>query len=177
MKSVGEMSQGELAAYIDTHLRERGIQVVLSGGACVAIYSENKYISKGLDFIARFALDHKRVEAAMQEIGFHRQGRYYHHPGTSFYVEFMSGPPSVGEDPIGEILELDMSTGTLRIISPTDAVKDRLAAFYHWGDRQSLEQALLVALSKSTDLQRVKEWSDREGKGAEFEEFRRRLQS
>ena len=27
-------------------------------------------------------------------------------------------------------------------LTPTDAVKDRLAAFFHWSDRQSLEQAL-----------------------------------
>ena len=38
------MTQGELAAYIDSHLLEKGINVVLSGGACVAIYRDYKYM-------------------------------------------------------------------------------------------------------------------------------------
>jgi hypothetical protein len=33
MKSIKEMTQGELAAFIQSHLREKGIDVVLSGGA------------------------------------------------------------------------------------------------------------------------------------------------
>jgi len=74
------MSLGELAAFIDTHLREKGINVVLSGGASVAIYSDHKYVSKDLDFIGRFSIDHKKVESAMLEIGFKKLGRYYHHP-------------------------------------------------------------------------------------------------
>jgi hypothetical protein len=73
------MSLGELAAYIDTHLRGKGIDVVLSSGACVSIYSDRKYVSKDLDFIGRYSIDHKKVERVMLEIGFERQGRYYHH--------------------------------------------------------------------------------------------------
>ena len=70
-----------------------------------------------------------------------------------------------------------MVTGKVRIISPTDSVKDRLAGFYHWSDQQSLEQALLVAKSKSIDLESVESWSKREGKMAEFEEFKRQLKN
>jgi len=51
------MNLGELAAFIDTHLREKGINVVLSGGASVAIYSDHKYVSKDLDFIGRYSID------------------------------------------------------------------------------------------------------------------------
>jgi len=133
------MTLGELAAFIDTHLRGKGINVVLSGGASVAIYSDHKYVSKDLDFIGRYSIDHKKVESAMLEIGFERQGRYYHHPKTSYFAEFISGPPTVGQDPISEVREIEFGTGIVRIISPTDSVKDRLAAFYHWGDNQSLE--------------------------------------
>ena len=64
------MNLGELAAFIDTHLRDKGINVVLSGGASVSIYSDHKYVSKDLDFIGRYSIDHKKVESAMMEIGF-----------------------------------------------------------------------------------------------------------
>ena len=74
------MNLGELGAFIDTHLRENGINVILSGGAAVAIYSDHKYVSKDLDFIGRFDIDHKKVESVMNEIGFEKEAKYYHHP-------------------------------------------------------------------------------------------------
>jgi hypothetical protein len=49
MKSIKEMTQGELAAFIQTHLREKEIDVVLSGGVTVSIYSNNRYVSWDLD--------------------------------------------------------------------------------------------------------------------------------
>ena len=64
------MNLGELAAFIDTHLRKNGINVVLSGGGAVSIYSDHKYVSKDLDFIGRFDIDHKKVELVMEDIGF-----------------------------------------------------------------------------------------------------------
>jgi hypothetical protein len=169
------MSLGELAAYIDSHLREHEIDVVLSGGACVAIYSDHKYVSKDLDFIVRFNIDHVKVKSSMNKLGFELKGKYYHHAQTSFYVEFISGPPTIGQDPIEGVHEVSMMTGIIRIITPTDSVKDRLAAFYYWGDQQGMEQALLVARSNPIDIDSVESWSIREGKKAQFEEFKRRL--
>jgi hypothetical protein len=40
------MTQAELGAFIQTHLRNNGIDVVLSGGAAVSIHSVGKYVSK-----------------------------------------------------------------------------------------------------------------------------------
>jgi len=61
------------------------------------------------------------------------------------------------------------------VISPTDCVKDRLSAFYHWGDRQCLAQAILVANSQTTDIEDIRQWSLGEGKLEEFKEFFTRL--
>jgi hypothetical protein len=175
MRPVSKMTQGELAAYIDSHLSENGINVVLSGGASVAIYSDHKYVSRDLDFIAQFTIDHAKLESVMKELGFELSGKYYHHPQTPYFVEFISGPPSIGQDPIDDIHEVKMPTGNVRIISPTDCVKDRLAAFFYWGDQQGLEQAVLVSKSIAVDIDSVEAWSIREEKEAEFEEFIRRL--
>lgn len=84
MKAIIEMTLGELAAYIDTHLRGQGINVVLSGGACVTIYCDHKYVSKDLDFIAQYTIDQAKVKTAMEELGFERRGKYYHHLKTPF---------------------------------------------------------------------------------------------
>lgn len=175
MKSISEMTQGELAAYVDSHLKGRGIDVVLSGGATVAIYSDHKYVSKDVDFVARFSLDTSAVHAAMSELGFERRGRYYFHPEAEYFVDFVAGPLSVGGESIGEFVQLELGTGSLRIIAPTDSVKDRLAAYYHWGDLQSLEQALLVARAHDIDIDEVRRWSKRQGGEVQFEQFTRRL--
>lgn len=169
------MSLGELAGYVDEHLKQRDIEVVVSGGSAVAIYSDHKYVSKDVDFVARYSIDHSVVARAMSELGFEKRGRYYFHPEADYFIDFVSGPVSVGGESIGEIHELDMGTGSVRIISPTDSVKDRLAAYYHWDDLQGLEQALLVANEHDIDLDEVERWSQRQDSEEEFKEFKRRL--
>ena len=175
MKPINQMTQGELAAFIDSHLRKSGITVVLSGGACVAIYSDYKYVSKDLDFIGKNLIDHKNISLVMKEIGFYKEGKYYFHPDSQFFVEFISGPLSIGEDPINDIRELEFSTGIVRIISPTESIKDRLAAYYYWNDIQSLEQAILIANNQEFDINNIKKWSIKEGKGKEFSVFKDRI--
>ena len=64
---------------------------------------------------------------------------------------------------------------TLRLLSPTDCVKDRLAAFYHWNDRPSLNQALLVCKDAQVDLREVRRWSTNEGMRDKFELFKEAL--
>jgi hypothetical protein len=55
VKSVEDMTQAELGAFVQTHLRQSGTEVVLSGGAAVAIYSSDKYVSKDLDIVRTYA--------------------------------------------------------------------------------------------------------------------------
>ena len=51
MKPIAKMSRADLAAFVQEHLRARGIDVVLCGGACISIYSQGKYLSMDLDMI------------------------------------------------------------------------------------------------------------------------------
>jgi hypothetical protein len=129
MKSIKDMTNAELAAFIESHLLEKGIYVVLSGGACVSIYSSNKYVSMDLDLVnVRFA-KRQDIRSAIQEIGFQEEGRHFKHPDTELLIEFPPGPLAVGEEPVKKVDEHKLPTGILRIISPTDCVKDRLAGY------------------------------------------------
>lgn len=175
MKHIKNMSQAELAAFIQDSLQTGGIRVVLSGGSAVSFYSSNKYVSKDLDLIHVGFARRREVKAIMEKIGFHEKGRYFINPETEFFVEFPAGPLSVGDEPVKEISEFALPTGTLRIISPADCVKDRLCAFYFWNDQQGLAQAILVAKSQNVDLKEIKRWSKAEGKEQEYEIFRKRL--
>jgi hypothetical protein len=175
MKSIKKMTNAELAAFIQSHLRNKGIEVVLSGGACVSIYSNNKYVSLDLDFISTRFVKRSKIREAMREVGFSEEGRYFKHPNTKFFIEFPGGPLSVGDEPVKEVVENDLDTGTLRMISPTDCVKDRLAGYYYWDDLQCLEQAILVANSNEVNLEEVERWSKVEGKLESFSSIKKQL--
>ena len=113
----------------------------------------------------------------MPKSAFHEQNRYFSHPETDFFLEFPSGPLAVGSEPVQEINTLVLSTGTLKIISPTDSVKDRLAAYYFWADRQALQQAILIARANTNvNLPEIQRWSQKEGKYDEFSKIKSLLQ-
>jgi len=112
------------------------------------------------------------LKSAMRELGLQEEGRYFRHPDSDVLVEFPPGPLAVGTEPVKEVEEIELATGILKVISPTDCVKDRLASYYHWGDRQALSQALLVVQHKSVDLHELGRWSEAEGKRAEFQKIR-----
>lgn len=177
MKSIREMNSEEIAAFVCSHLALCGIDVVLSGGSCVSIYSQNRYESFDFDFIPKnLFLKRKELVKALAPIGFTEKNRYFEHPDTLYLLEFPAGPLTVGDEPVKEITERLYETGTLRLISPTDCVKDRLSGFYHWKDRQCLEQAVLVANECAVDLSEIERWSIAEGKIEGFAIFQRSLE-
>ena len=175
MKPIKNMSQVELAAYIQDSLQAEEIDAVLSGGSAVSFYSSDKYISKDLDLINTNFAKRSKIKSVMEKLRFHEQGRYFVNPETQFFVEFPDGPLSVGDEPVKEISEFELATGTLRIVSATDCVKDRLCAFYFWNDQQGLAQAVLVTESQNVDLREIRRWSKTEGKEREYEIFKKKF--
>ena len=63
------------------------------------------------------------------------------------------------------------------LLSATDSCRDRLAAFYHWRDRQALGAAVAIATIQALDLEKIRAWSRREGASAGLEEFVRTLEA
>ena len=165
----------DLAAIICDACRKNGIDVVLSGGACVSIYTKNTYESFDLDFVLLSHVRRKIIRPVLEALGFREDGRHYRHPDTPYIVEFLSPPLSVGGEPVREIHKIRRGKMTLKLLSPTDCVKDRLAAFYHWNDRPSLDQAILVCGNAKVDLREVRRWSTNEGMRDKFELFKEAL--
>lgn len=175
MKQIKNMTQVELAAYVQSALQEEGIHVVLSGGSAVSFYSSNKYVSKDLDLINTNFARRKDIKSVMENLGFQEKGRYFINPETEYFVEFPDGPLSVGEEAVKEISDFELATGTLRVISATDCVKDRLCAYYYWNDQQGLAQAVLVTKDQRVNLKEIKRWSIAEEKEHEFVVFQSKL--
>lgn len=175
MPNLSEMSIKQLCAFVSNHLQEDGIPVVLVGGACVTIYSNNKYQTTDLDFVERYDTRRKALRASLEKIGFTEKDRYFEHPDTVYFLEFPAGPISVGDEPIHDYAEIDTEFGKLVLLSATDSCKDRLAAFYHWRDEQSLSQAINIASDNGVDLENIREWSEAEGMLEKFARFNSEL--
>ncbi len=173
MKTVSEMSIGELAAYICNFLDSKGIKVTLSGGACVSIYSKNKYQSYDIDFIESFGVKQLKLKEVLKEIGFNEKGRHFVNSETEFFIEFPPGPLAIGDEPVKVTEIIDFPTGKLRLLSATDCVKDRLAGFYHWKDKQCLEQAILVSHDQVINFKEIERWSQKEGMLSEYKKIKK----
>ncbi|MBN2410856.1 hypothetical protein JXQ31_04125 [candidate division KSB1 bacterium] len=168
MIPLQKMTLAELAAYICTYLLQNGIKCVLSGGACVSIYTENRYMSYDLDFIEMVTAPRKEIKEILSQIGFYEENRYFKHNDTNFFIEFPTGPLSIGSEPVWEFNELVFDTGKLYLLTPTDCVKDRLAAYYFWNDLQALEQAKWVAEKHKINIDEVQRWSQVENQKDKF---------
>lgn len=177
MKQIREMNQGELAAFVQEYLRSQGITVVLSGGAVVAIYSEGVYVTKDIDLINVHFTDRSKIISAMHDIGFLPVGRHFNHPESDLIIEFPTGPLSIGREKVLEISSINLSTGVLNVLSPTDCVKDRLAHYFHWGDQQCLIQAKLVTDNQTIIIEDIRSWAIREGMESAFEKIQSYLTS
>jgi hypothetical protein len=66
---------------------------------------------------------------------------------------------------------MSIGRSTLLTLSPTDSCRDRLAAFFHWNDRQSLAVAVAIALRQDVDLRAIRRWSTSEQSLPRFDEF------
>ncbi len=173
MKNVGELNRAELAALVQEKLRDNGIDEILSGGSCVSIYTNETNLSMDLNMIHTSLLAPRRdtIREVLQHLGFSEEGRYFKHPDTELLVEFPPGPPSVGEEPVRTIDERKESTGILRLLSPTECVKDRLASYFYFHDEQCLRQAVLVSKENRVDLSEIKRWSRSEGQDDKFRHY------
>src|SRR5438034_468823 len=98
MKTIHrKMSLKDFAIVVARELKKHEIDVVLTGGAVVSIYSENKYQSNDVDFLS--SADHLKIKEIMLSLGFKREGKDFYHPHSPFYVEFPGTTLVIGDSP------------------------------------------------------------------------------
>ncbi len=160
----------EFAAAVVKQLKLYNITCVLVGGACVSIYTHEKYVSDDLDFISPYS--QSAITKALEEIGFRKDGRYFIHANSNFYVEFPSGPLSIGNRISIKSEGVQKINGIeIHMLSPTQSVMDRLAAWYHWQDRRSLFQAIDRVINNKVDFKEIEKWSKEEGESELYQKF------
>ncbi len=165
----------ELAGLICQHLKTDGIEVILVGGSCVTIYSHNRYLSHDLDYVSHE--EFWKIEASLKKLGFIKKGRHFAHQNCPFLIDFVSEPVAIGNEIIKRFKEIPTKYGSFKLLTVNDCVKDRLASFYHWNDRQGLDQAIEVSLDHKIDLKKIRAWSKKEGFEAKFSIFEQELKA
>ncbi len=171
MRVTERSGLGAVAVAVGDALRRHGIKAVLSGGACASLYTRGAFQSADMDFVLTGPAKQSQLDAAMGMLGFARRGDRYVRPGMRFYVEFPRGPLAIGNDYAIRPVTRRTPHGRAVMLSPTDSCRDRLAAFYHWNDRQSLQVAVWIVLQSRVYLPTVRRWSIAEGFADRFEEF------
>lgn len=173
MTLTARASLGAVAAAVGDALRRGGVKAVLTGGACAALHTRGAHHSVDMDFIIVGDTTQERVDAAMASVGFTRRADRYVHPRLRFYVEFPRAPLGIGADYRIAPEERRAHGRRLLVLSATDSCRDRLAAYYHWNDRQSLDVAVAIARRNRVDVEVIRRWSADEGFPDRFDEFMR----
>ena len=78
-------------------------------------------------------------------------------------MEFPTAPLAVGDELISETTTVTGASGDIPTLRAVDMVKDRLAAYFHWQDQQSLVQALCIMLCHGIAPRAVKPFCKNEG--------------
>jgi hypothetical protein len=164
-------SEEELWQHVAVHLEKNGLRCVLVGGSVVSIYTEGLYRSGDLDIIIQNLVKDK-LPALMKDLGFKKMHRHYVHPECShLIVEFPQGPLAIGDETDIKPETVDIGGTTIRLLSPTDCIKDRLASYIYGNTRDALDQAVLVAKRQPFQKSKIKKWCEKERRTDVFAEF------
>jgi len=162
-----DATEEEVWKYVALHLAKEGIESILVGGSVVSVYTRGIYRSGDLDMVcASYSVRNEDLIPIMKKIGFQKRkaGRHFEHPECRhLFVEFLSPPVMISNDYRIEPSQIEIEKKIIKILSPTDCIKDRLASFIYFKSRDCLEQALLVAEKQPFDLKEIEKWCRNEG--------------
>lgn len=158
----------ELVAIVYNHLQENGISSTLTGGAVVTFYTKNKYESLDLDFISPH--EHVEILKVMAQINYTPDPgskKNLKHPKCPFTVEFPGRIIMIGGILEKVNHEVDINGVNVKMLSPTQSVMDRLAAYIAWKDIQCLDQAEWICEKHAVNFDKIKKWAKNEGATSE----------
>lgn len=169
-----------LATLVSETLEAAGIIATLSGGGAVSLFTDNRYLSADLDFVT--SAGRRELQAALAPLGFTEtmNPRLFEHEASPWLLDFPAAPLGFGDLIIAheEVPTLMTPHGTLRVITPTLSLIDRLAAHWYHSDPQCWDQAALLAQRADIDWAQVERWLRMEGQDvAELDRLKRRAEA
>jgi hypothetical protein len=158
-KDFSKLSIKQIVARIREHLVQAGYDPVLTGRACAGVYLGKGVDAKAIDFVLK-EYEVPELADTMKAIGFERSGLYaYESKRCPLDVIFAPPPLAVGDDLVKQIDEIRVRGGRIKLLSPTDCTRQRLAMYYRWGDEDGFEEAVRMAMEYEVDMDLIKRWS------------------
>ena len=149
-----------------TALDRVGVRAVLTGGSAATFYAPLAYQSDDIDFVLVFGSNGKAAPKALSQIGFEPEKNKQHYVRNGVMLEFPKGPLSIGGDVLPDSrYSTERRAGkVLYVLTPTDAVCNRLESYFAWNDFSARSAAVAIVLENrgSVNLQDVKSWTLRE---------------
>jgi hypothetical protein len=130
---------------------------ILVGGGAVELYTGGAYVTGDLDFVGKLG---DTARHGLEEAGFRKVGRHWVQGEERVFFEFPGSALAPGE----RAVELRMRNWRVRLVSPEDAMVDRLAAWKHWRSSVDGASAFLLWRQQATslDLERLAERARKE---------------
>lgn len=127
-------------------------------------------ISYDIDLITDTPI--KKITPVLEELEFKNTGgRLFKNPECEFMIDFPAPPVSVGDGPVSKFNNLKTQLGAICLLTPTDCIKDRLAAYFFWNDNQTFDQAIMVARRNKINFLEIKKWAEKQGEKYKYEIF------
>lgn len=161
----------DVAFAVCTALSGHGTIAVLVGGSAATYYAAGLYQSHDADLVITVDGEWGAAKQSIIDLGFRPKNGMLTHPKSVFTLDFLPGPLAVGGELIKRYNTVYRSDEFLYIITRTDSVRDRLAAYYHWNDHSSLSVAIAIATGGEIDMDAIEAWSRREGRPDRYREF------
>jgi len=117
------------------------MEAVVVGGSAITIHVPDVYTSYDIDLAVINGTRRRAFQKALEEINFHAADRSFAHPDTLYTVDFVAETPYIDQHAITEFVEIQTTLGNVRTYRLEDALADRIAAFVHWSDGESLAVA------------------------------------
>lgn len=152
-------------------LFKNGHDPVLVGSACASLYTGGVLRTGCIEFVInRFEIE--KVAKAMRSAGYETRGEKVFYSRAKECEVILETPPLVvGDHEVEKIRELKIPFGQIKMLTPTDCVRHRLASYYHFGDKDAFSQAVRIARNQKVDLELIKRWSEWEWAGDKCLEF------
>ena len=122
-------------------LAEHDLVPVLVGGGALEFYTAGGYATTNMDLALPSASE---VGAAFAELGFQREGRYWHHAELDLLFEAPAPAGLPGED--APRTEIEVDGLRVVVIGLEDLLIDRLRAWVHWRSDEDGRWARRLAL-------------------------------
>ena len=151
--SLKGASLTEVAAEASRALASAGIPVAVVGGSAVTVHAPDVYTSKDIDFAALRGTTRRAFAEAVAPLGFTASGRDFVHDDTPYTLDLVTDTPYIDQRPVTTFVTVKTRRGPITVYRFEDAIADRIAAFLHWGDLESLEVAERALRAQASKVQ------------------------